>query len=57
MLTELETAAIQSFPKSYFFEGGRVSLCKQIGNAVPPKMSAIIAFEMNKSLWGKYNGF
>jgi DNA (cytosine-5)-methyltransferase 1 len=43
MLTPEECALIQSFPKKYKFEGGKISIYKQIGNAVPPMLALNIA--------------
>ena len=38
-----EAARIQSFPDSYVFKGTKTSICKQIGNAVPPKIALFLA--------------
>lgn len=44
--TPRECAAIQSFPNDYVFKGSKSSCLKQIGNAVPPMLSAKIAEEI-----------
>ncbi len=42
-ITPREAARIQSFPDSFKFIGNKTTVCKQIGNAVPPKLSYFIA--------------
>lgn len=42
-LTPREAARIQSFPDAFVFTGNKSSICKQIGNAVPPKVSYFLA--------------
>lgn len=42
-LTPREAARIQSFPDDYVFYGPKTSTTKQIGNAVPPKVSYFLA--------------
>lgn len=42
-LTPREAARVQSFPDSFEFIGSKSSICKQIGNAVPPKLSFFLA--------------
>lgn len=41
-ITPREAARIQSFPDSFIFYGKKVSICKQIGNAVPPLLAKAI---------------
>ena len=38
-ITPREAARIQSFPDDFEFVGNKTSICKQIGNAVPPKLA------------------
>ena len=42
-LTPREAARIQSFPDDFVFYGNRTTICRQIGNAVPPKISYFLA--------------
>lgn len=42
-LTPREAARIQSFSDNFIFYGTKSSICKQIGNAVPPKSSFFLA--------------
>jgi len=49
-LTPQECALIQSFPKNYKFASGKIKTYKQIGNAVPPKLSFAVAKSIKKAL-------
>lgn len=51
-LTPREAARIQSFPDDFVFYGTRTSICTQIGNAVPPKISYFLAKFLENILKG-----
>ena len=42
-LSPREAARIQSFPDDFVFYGNKTTVCKTIGNAVPPKISFFLA--------------
>lgn len=42
-ITPREAARLQSFPDDFIFYGNKTSICKQIGNAVPPLLAKSIA--------------
>ena len=46
-MTCRELATIQSFPLDYGFIGGIASVCRQIGNAVPPLLAKAVAEQFN----------
>lgn len=47
-ITPREAARIQSFPDSFIFYGNKCSVCKQIGNAVPPLLAKAIGVHIKK---------
>lgn len=49
-LSPREAARIQSFPDSFVFSGTRREISRQIGNAVPPKVSYFLAKYIEKIL-------
>lgn len=49
-LTLREAACIQSFPVSHVFEGSRLHVTKQIGNAVPPILAEAVARSLMTAL-------
>lgn len=51
-LTNRERARIQTFPDSFVFEGSKESVRKQIGMAVPPRLSEVIFLAVLKTFAG-----
>ncbi|WP_187881130.1 DNA cytosine methyltransferase [Helicobacter pylori] len=49
-ITPREAARIQSFSDDYIFYGNKTSVCKQIGNAVPPLLALALGKAILKSL-------
>lgn len=52
-LTPREAARIQTFPDSYEFDGNLSSVCRQIGNAVPPLLAHVLAAGIAKAILGE----
>lgn len=48
VISAREAARFQSFPDSYAFYGSKGSICKQIGNVVPPLLAFSIATQIQK---------
>lgn len=48
VISAREAARLQSFPDNFIFYGSKTSLCKQIGNAVPPLLAYFIAKQIKK---------
>jgi DNA (cytosine-5)-methyltransferase 1 len=51
-LSTEELARLQTFPKSWKFEGGETAKRKQIGNATPPLLAEIIGRAIGQSVFG-----
>lgn len=50
-----ETAKLQTFPDTYFFEGPRVHVTRQVGNAVPCALARVVAEPLHDLLWREAN--
>lgn len=52
-LTPREGARLQTFPDSYHFEGGLVSVRQQIGNAVPPYLGEALGYYLKEGVYDR----
>lgn len=52
-LTVREAGLLQGFPKDFYFEGPFDDKYKQIGNAVPPRFSTVLARHLLKGIEGE----
>lgn len=55
-ITMRETARLQGFPDNFVFEGGKVDVAHQIGNAVPPPLASALGCSLITALRAKLNG-
>ena len=49
-ITHREAARLQSFPDSFEFEGSKIQIARQIGNAVPPALATALALHLAKEM-------
>lgn len=49
-ITHLEAARLQTFPDDYPFQGSKVEIARQIGNAVPPRLAQALAMAVREML-------
>ena len=54
-ITHREAARIQTFPDEFFFEGSKIEVARQIGNAVPPMLAKAIANHVFEIGFSKVN--
>ena len=45
-ITHLEASLLQGFEEDFVWSGGKISIARQIGNAVPPRLAEVIADEI-----------
>lgn len=49
-ITHREAARLQTFPDDFVFEGSKIEIAKQIGNAVPPRLAETVARTVRRML-------
>lgn len=49
-ITHRDAARLQTFPDSFEFEGSKIEVARQIGNAVPPKLAEALAHHIYPSV-------
>jgi len=52
VISHREAARLQTFPDWYVFEGSKIQIARQIGNAVPPVLGAAIANFVHEHAFG-----
>ena len=52
-LTPREGARLQTFPDNYRFNGGLVSVRRQIGNAVPPYLAEAVGYYLRRDVFDR----
>lgn len=55
-ITHREAARLQSFPDTFEFEGTKIEVARQIGNAVPPGLGAAVARHVHVMIRGRIDG-
>lgn len=51
-ITHREAARLQTFPDDFVFEGSKIEIARQIGNAVPPRLAEAVARAVREILVG-----
>ncbi|WP_019588048.1 DNA cytosine methyltransferase [Deinococcus apachensis] len=49
-ITHREAARLQTFPDDFHFEGSKIEVARQIGNAVPPLLAYVIGLHLESAL-------
>lgn len=47
-ITHREASLLQTFPNEFIFEGSKIEIAKQIGNAVPPRLAHAVAVAVSR---------